>query len=387
MSKATPKIERLRLALNHKAGDRVPVGDFFWTGFLLRCKEKWGPDFDPYRFFDLDYIVVTPNMDPHIKPFEIILEQGENIVVKTGFEATIKRSGTAPMPHYESFSIQEPDDMARFVFDDPADPRRFFQGGDDQINCVGDALGRNIPAWEQRLNGYCADFAVFGSVCEPYEYLWRLVGTENALCWMAEEPQRYQDFVDRIGEFLLEFCRAQIAAGRGKLSGMYIWGDVAYRNGMLFNPVQWRRIFKPHVKTLIDLCHANGLMVVYHGCGNATPLYGDFQEIGLDGYNPLEAKADLDVVVLKQKYAGKLAFVGNVDVRVLEGGNPAAIKREVLYKLQAAVDGGWVFQSDHSVSSDVAPESYQLAISYLREYGNYPLDLERIRAELRKLDE
>lgn len=382
MGKAQQKIERLRLVLAHKQADRVPVGDFFWTGFMLKAKAKWGQDFDPYKKFDLDYIVINPNMDPHIKQFEILEQKGEDIIVKTGFEAIIKRSGTAPMPHYESFSVKSPEEMAEFKFDDPADPRRFYNGGDDQLNCVGDALLRNIPAWDTRVSAYVDDFAVFGSVCEPYEYLWRCIGTENALFWMVEEPELYKAFVDRIGEFMLKLCKAQIEAGKGRLSGMYIWGDVAYRNGMLFNPNTWRAVFKPHVKALIDLCHANGLMVVYHGCGNATPIFDDMAEIGLDGYNPLEVKADLDVVELNKKYTGRLAFVGNVDVRVLESGDPKAIKKEVLYKLQAAENGGWVFQSDHSVSSDVDPESYKLAVEILREYGSYPLDIDRIQKEL-----
>jgi hypothetical protein len=93
----------------------------------------------------------------------------------------------------------------------------------------------------------------------------------------------------------------------------------------------------------------------------------------LDGYNPVEAKADLDVVDLKVRYGGRLAFVGNVDVRVLERGDADEIRREVRYKLQAARGGGWVFQSDHSISSAVAPESYRLALDTLREMGTYPL--------------
>jgi uroporphyrinogen-III decarboxylase len=133
-------------------------------------------------------------------------------------------------------------------------------------------------------------------------------------------------------------------------------------------------LFKPHVKALIDECHAHGLMVIYHGCGNARAIYDDLVEVGLDAYNPLEAKADLDVVQLKKDFAGRLAFVGNVDVRVLERGNPDEIRREVLYKLQVARGGGWVFQSDHSITSEVSPESYALAISLLREHGNYPLN-------------
>jgi hypothetical protein len=236
-------------------------------------------------------------------------------------------------------------------------------------------------------------------VCEPYEYLWRIVGSENALIWMAESPDQSSlrigrasrpalrpavrpahaqktylgAFVDRIGKFLLALAAAEIKAGQGRLSGMYIWGDVAYRNGMLFSPARWREMFKPHVKALIDLFHSHGLMVIYHGCGNPSAILDDFVEMELDGFNPLEAKADLDVVELKRKYAGKLAFVGNIDVRVLETGKPDLIKREVLYKLRAAKGGGWVFQSDHSVSSAVSPESYELAIRTLREFGKYPL--------------
>ena len=373
MNAAERKIQRMREALWHREGDRVPAGEFFWTGFLKRCRQKWGAGFDPYRHFDLDYIVINPNMDPRIQPFEVLKEKGEDIVLRTGFGATIRRSGDKPMPSYESFSVQRPEQMADFGFDNPADPRRFFQGGDDQINCVGDALVRNLPSWEDRMKPYLKDFAVFGSVCEPYEYLWRIIGSEDALLWMAEVPELLGAFVERIGKFLLALAAAQIRAANGRLSGMYIWGDVAYRNGMLFSPARWREMFKPHVKALIHLCHLHGLMVIYHGCGNPTAILDDFVQIGLDGYNPLEAKADLDVVELKKKYGGRLAFVGNIDVRVLEAGDPDLIRREVLYKLRAAKGGGWVFQSDHSVTSEVAPESYELAIKTLREFGNFPL--------------
>jgi len=375
MSAVETKLRRLRAALSHQEADRVPVSDFFWTGFLSRCTAKWGQDFDPYRHFDLDYVVVSPNMDPRIQPFEVVAQDGEDIVVRTGFGATIRRSGDKPMPYYEAFSVNQPEAMAGFGFDPPDDRRRFFEGGDDQINGVGDALNRDLPSWDERVTGYIHDLPVFGSVCEPFECLWRIVGSENALLWMASAPNELAEFVDRIGEFLLALAEAEIAAGDGRLAGMYIWGDVAYRNAMLFSPGRWRELLKPHVRALTDLCHRHGLLVIYHGCGNARAILDDLAEIGVDGFNPVEAKAGLDVVELKHTYAGKLAFVGNIDVRVLEGGDPDAIRREVLYKLRAARGGGWVCQSDHSVSSGVAPESYELAVNTLREFGRYPLDL------------
>ena len=373
MSDKQERADRLRKALNHQEGDRVPAGDFFWTGFARKCQQKWGDDFDPYRRFDLDYVVINPNMDPRIRPFEIVAEEGEDVVVKTGFGATIRRRGDLPMPHYEGFSVTRAEEMADFGFDDPAAPARFFVGGDDQLNGVGDALVRDIPAWDERVDGYADEFPVFGSVCEPFEYLWRIVGSENALLWMGLEEERLREFVDRIGAFMHQLATAEIEAGKGRLSGMYIWGDVAYVRGMLFGARRWREMFRPHVKKLIELFHAHDLMVIYHGCGDGREIFDDMVEIGLDAYNPLEAKAGLDAVALQERYAGKLAFVGNVDVRALETNDARQIEAEVRYKLRAAAGGGWVFQSDHSVSSAVEPESYEKAIETLRKYGNYPL--------------
>jgi len=374
MGKAQEKMRRMRCALSHQEADCVPVGEFFWTAFLRRCQEKWGPDFDPYRHFDLDYIVISPNMDPRIQPFEIVEHSGEDIVVKTGFGATIRRCGQAPMPRFEKFSVNRPEEMADFGFDHPADPRRFFQGGDDQINCVGDALHRNIPSWDSRVAAYVDDFAVVGSICEPYEYLWRIIGSENALFWMVSAADLFAAFVDRVGDFLLALAKAEIEAAKERLSGMYIWGDVAHVRGMLFGAARWRELFKPHVERLIALCHSYNLPAIYHGCGNASEIFDDLVEMGLDAYNPLEAKSGLDVVELKRKYANKLAFVGNIDVRVLESNNSEAIGREVLYKLRAAEGGGYVVQSDHSIPGDVAPSSYEYMLQRVREYGSYPLD-------------
>jgi len=366
MGRVDDKRNRLWDAVSHRQPDRIPVGDAFWTGFVKRCKAAYGSDFDPVRHFDLDWAQVIPNMDPKIQEFEVVRQDGEDITVRTGFGATIRRSGEIPMPSFEKFSINQPEEMADFTFDDPADPRRFFQGGDDQINCVGDALSRGIPAWRDRMQPYVGEFPIFGAVCEPYEYVWRIIGTENALYWMLTDAELFEDFIVRIGDFMVGFMSAQIKAAEGRLDGMFIYGDVAYRNGMLFSPELWRRVFKPQVKRLVDVCRDNSLISIYHGCGDGRVIYDDLVEVGIHAYNPLEAKAGLDVVELKKQYAGRLAFCGNIDVRVLESGDAQRIENEVRYKSQAGQGGGFIFHSDHSISSGVAPESYALALKVLR---------------------
>ena len=370
------KLNRMRAALEHKEGDRTPVSDFFWTGFNKNAKKAWGDDLDLYRRFDLDYFIVNPNMDPVIRDFEVLRRDGADITVKTGFGATVKRRADLPMPYFDDFDVKEPEQLADFVIEPARDSRRLYRAGQDQLNCLGDALAGPIPCWSDRVDAYAGDFPIFGSVCEGYEYLWRCVGTVNALMWMLTDEDLFAAFVERIGDFSVELARVQ--AEDGRLSGMYIWGDVAYVNGMMLSPKLWRKHFKPIVKRIIDVCREAGLMTIYHGCGDASLILEDLIEIGLQAYNPLEAKAGLDAVKLKGQYGTKLAYVGNIDVRVLATGDKGLIAKEVLYKLKAGQGGGYVVQSDHSVPLDVLPESYEYMVSLVREYGVYPLDVEKI---------
>jgi uroporphyrinogen decarboxylase len=170
-------------------------------------------------------------------------------------------------------------------------------------------------------------------------------------------------------------ARAQIKAAKNGLDGMVIWGDVAYRKDMFFSPDYWRRYFKPGVKDIVDVCHEAGLPVIYHGCGNVKRIFGDFIEIGVDAYNPLEAKAGLDVVDLRREYGHKIAFCGNMDVIAWAEAGMEDLKKEVLRKLNAARGGGFIFQSDHSVPPTISGQRYDYVVNLVRQWGKYPLRL------------
>ncbi|MHC4693791.1 MAG: uroporphyrinogen decarboxylase family protein [Planctomycetota bacterium] len=377
MSDGQLKTERVIAALEHRETDRVPVGEFFWTNFLRRARAELdvGGDFDPYRYWDLDMIVITPNMDPHITGIQILEQAEDYTVVRTGFGAVVERRSIYPMPRYIDFETKSYEQMEVFEFDDPKDKRRFYEAIDDQINSVADELTLGLPSFVDRVSAYADDFCVFGSVCEPHEMIWRIMGTENVLIKLAESPNRLSKFIERLGDFLVGIVQGQIAAADGRLNGMYIWGDIAYDNGMFFQPDYWRKCYKPQLKRICDTIHAAGLKTIYHGCGDASVLFEDMIEVGVDAYNPLEAKAGLDVVDLKRQFGQRWAFNGNIDVRVLGTNDRDMVRREVLTKLNAAKGGGFILQSDHSVPDSVDPKTYDYVIELVRQYGNYPLHL------------
>ncbi len=379
------KLERMNCALRHEEPDRVPISDFFWGSFVQRWQQELGlpGDANPYYHYDLDWIVTVPNMDPWIRPVETLSETGEEVVVKTGFGAIMHKHFQFPMPEMHGWETDTFEKLEQAQFDDPRDRRRFFAGGDNQIAGVGDGFQRNSPPWMETVKSLRPDFPVYGSMIEVSECLTRLIGQASAMLWMAEHPQRMGTVINRLGAFYLEMARAEIEAADGLLDGFVIWGDVAYKKSTFMSPSYWREYFKPWVKQKVEVAHAAGLPVIYHGCGNVKAIFPDYIEIGVDAYNPLEAKAGMDAVELRQEYGHRIGFCGNSNIQVWETGDRDAIRREVLRKLNAAKGGGYIFQSDHSVSSAVSGQTYDYIVRLVREFGIYPLQLGEFNQHVR----
>ena len=371
------KLERMNKTLHHQEADRVPVSDFFWGSFLERWRSDLGlpADTDVYKYYDLDWQVTVPNMDPHIKQFETLKETEEDVVVRTGFEAVIRKKFADPMPEWLGFDTDTIEKAEAYLFEDPWDERRYFSAGDNQIAGVGDGFARNSPAWVETIKSLHPNFPVYGSVCEANEYMQRIIGPENLLLWVGLYPDQMGRFIERTNAFALEILKAQIKAADGLLDGIVIWGDIAYKKDLFFSPAYWRKWYKPGLKALIDESHAHNLPVIYHGCGNIKRVFEDFIELGVDAYNPLEFKAGLDVIALRRQYGHKIGFCGNMDVLTWAHGTQADIKKAVLSKLNAAKGGGYIFQSDHSVPSNVSGQNYDYVVMLVREYGKYPLQL------------
>jgi len=371
------KLERLNKALRHEEPDRVPISDFFWGNFTRRWQKDLGlpANANPYYYYDLDWIVTLPNMDPWIRPFETLSESPKEVTVRTGFGAIMRKDFALPMPESRAWDLDTFEKLQRAEFDAPDDPRRFFNGGDNHIAGVGDGFERNSPPWIDTVKSLRPDFPVYGSMIEVSECLTRLIGQENTMMWMGEFPEEMGEVINRLGAYYLAMAKAEIEAGAGLLDGLVIWGDVAYKQGMFFSPAYWRKYFKPWVGQMVAAAHAAGLPVIYHGCGNVQAIFQDYIDIKIDAYNPLEAKAGMDALDLRRRYGQRMGFCGNSNVQVWETGDRAAIRREVLRKLNAAKGGGLIFQSDHSVSSGVSGQTYDYIVKLVREYGRYPLKL------------
>ncbi|MCU0917807.1 MAG: hypothetical protein MUC88_25075 [Planctomycetes bacterium] len=223
------KLERMNRTLRHQEPDRVPIRDFFWGGFLPRWRRELNlpDDANPYYHYDLDWIVTVPNMDPWIRPFETLRETPEEVVVRTGFGAILRKQSAWPMPEMTAWEMDTFEKLEAAEFDPPDERRRFCVAGDNQSAGVGDGFARNSPAWIETVRSLRPDFPVYGSMIEYAECLTRLIGQQNSMLWMGLYPERMGKVIDRIGAFYTACAKAEIDAAAGLPDGFVVWGDVA----------------------------------------------------------------------------------------------------------------------------------------------------------------
>jgi uroporphyrinogen decarboxylase len=142
----------------------------------------------------------------------------------------------------------------------------------------------------------------------------------------------------------------------------------------------WRRLFLPHFKRWVQAIHDCGLYYWKHTDGNIMSVLDDFVDAGIDGIDPIDPLAGMDLATVKQQYGHKVAIKGNVDCAFLlvEG-----TKEEVVESVKnciriAGPGGGYACTTSNSVHSGVVPELYTTMLDAIREYGTYPLDMDKL---------
>ena len=101
-------------------------------------------------------------------------------------------------------------------------------------------------------------------------------------------------------------------------------------------------------------------------------LIPDLIDTGVDCFQPLEAKAHMDLRELKPLYGERVTFMGNIDIMVLITNDRARIEAEVAAKIPLAKQGGgYIYHSDHSIPPGVTWETYQFLMQLIDHYGRY----------------
>ena len=183
--------------------------------------------------------------------------------------------------------------------------------------------------------------------------------------WIHDYSRVYTDFYK--AHYRLLFAEA------GLPDGVWMYEDLGYCNGLFCSPRTLDQLIFPYYREMVEFFHGYDLPVVLHSCGQVVEALPLIVQTGFDGLNPMEVKAGNDLFKFAEQYGDKLAFVGGMDVRILESNDLDLIGREVvrLTKGMKERDARWVFGSDHSISPNVTYAAYQHAVKVFREHCEY----------------
>lgn len=181
-----------------------------------------------------------------------------------------------------------------------------------------------------------------------FERLWMLRGFENMLMDPYMNEDDFYQLRDRIVEFNLQIIDLWLERG---VDAVFFSDDWGSQRGLLINPDDWRKFYKPSYKRMFDRVRAGNAHVWMHLCGNITSILPDLIEIGLNVLNPVQPQA-MDVQELSREFGGKVCFNGGVDVQgTLIHGSPEDVKKEVhqLVNLFGRFNGGYIGGTSHSI--------------------------------------
>ncbi|NCO35279.1 MAG: hypothetical protein AUJ92_05100 [Armatimonadetes bacterium CG2_30_59_28] len=234
--------------------------------------------------------------------------------------------------------------------------------GRDRVNW--DHLQANYRTWREKgcwiVGGLWFGFDVTHA---------RIIGTEQLLTWMIDDPELVVDIFTTELDCSLQMLQMSWDEGY-TFDGIGWCDDMGYRNGTFFSVATYRELLQPVQQRAIDWAHAKGIVAHLHSCGNVNALMPELVGMGLDALNPLEVKAGMDPVHLKETYGDKLVLDGGLNAMLWDDIDRIEVEiRRLLPVLKE--NGGYVFREDHSIPDSVSLDNYRRILQVAKELGSY----------------
>ena len=348
--------ERFKRMYEHREADRIPIIDNPWTGTIRRWRNEGMPaDADWRDYFGVDkQSVINVDISPRF-PQKIIEETDRYIISTTSWGLTKK-----------SFKME---DSTPEMLDFKVTTAEAWEQAKAQMTLEDDRLPlerlkKLYPIWRRDGHWITAHFWFGFDVTHSW-----MMGTENLLIAMMEEPELIQDMFDTY----LDRCEKLF----GKLWDMgyhfdevYWPDDMGYKGTTFFSPATYRELVQPYHKRAVDFAHERGIVARLHSCGNVMSLLPDILETGVDALNPLEVKAGMDALKIKKEYGDRLVLNGGINAA--QWTNTEAVIAEIQEKIPVLKqNGGYIFSSDHSIPNNVTLENMKRIVEEAKRVGRY----------------
>jgi uroporphyrinogen decarboxylase len=340
--------------------DRVPIHDGYWDDALLRWQGEGLPAEAASdqasalgEYFGTEIRLIRLNSSFLFE--ERVLEEDERYITKITKNGTVLKyiKGRTSTPGLISFPVNSRADW-------------------DELKPRLDSVEGRFPEGLDRLYSEYRNHGRFVKVCvhDPYEASWSKLGPTYLLEALKTDPGLIKDVFRTITDLNIRVCEELLGSGY-EVDGAWIWGDIAYSRGTLFSPRMYEEILYPFHRRLMGYFASMGLPIVYHSDGDIRKVIPLLIRAGVRCIQPIESKANMDLMELKQEHGNSLVLMGGVDYDRIALG-PEEAEKEIRRKVgEGKRGGGYIYHSDHSVPPTISLKHYQWVLELVRRYGAY----------------
>lgn len=225
-----------------------------------------------------------------------------------------------------------------------------------------------IAALEEEKQKFC----IFGKTGGPFLRSCFLRGEEQFLMDIAGDPPLARAIADKVCDYLTAVGVAEIRRWNLQDPGIWIYDDMGQNYGPMFRAESFEEIFLPGYRRMIRAYKEAGAKYVFlHSDGNIRIILDMLVDAGIEGLNPLEARADMDILEIHEKYP-RLILTGGMDnTDTLLNGPIEKIVAEAKAIIDIGREGGIVIGT-HSISPEIPLEHYLAYHETCLTYGNFP---------------
>lgn len=377
--------QRVRMALEHREPDRVPI-DLAGSSTTSVAVSTYGP----LRAF----LGLPPDPVTVLDPVQQLPYVGDDLLVALGVDtrSVHPRRGDVAPPFIEDegeywsyhdrwgIKLRMPKESP-YYFD-----RVAFPIGAASVEAVDDYR------WPQPITpppglrevardlDFRSEYALVGGsyigIGGIFEQGWKLLGMEEALMGILTEPGFGARLLDRVTDAYIEGADNYLDEVGDYLDVFMFADDVCTQTGWIVSPELYASLIKPRHRRLFDAVRAKtDAKIFYHSCGAVFDLIPHLIEVGVDIVNPVQVSArGMDTRMLKKAYGSDVVFWGGgVDTQhVLPFGTAEDVRAEVERRIDdLAPGGGFVFAAVHNIQALVPPENIVTAFNTALTYGRY----------------
>lgn len=194
----------------------------------------------------------------------------------------------------------------------------------------------------------------------PFESSWYMRGFEQIFMDMIERPEFVHALMRKVTDFYIGHLRQALAAADGAIDLAFTADDIGGQNGLLVSPAMWEEFIKPYHGELNEVVHSFGAKVIYHSDGAVADAVPGLIDMGIDVLQALQFDAaGMDPVRLKNGFGDRLCFEGGVSVQsTLPFGTVEDVCAEVCRHIAVlGRDGGYILGPSHAIQAGTPPEN------------------------------